>query len=133
MLKNLSLIFTLSILLIACTNNNEPKVYTSYSGNWKCEETSSIIGYSKPYMVIIERSSTDTTHYFIRNFFDTGDNQMIVVRIEANEIELLQQPTSGQVLQSFSGNSTPFTQLKLFYTVYDGERDIFFEAVYSRK
>ena len=84
-------------------------------------------------MVIIERSSTDTTHYFIRNFFDTGDNQMIVVRIEANEIELLQQPTSGQVLQSFSGSCTPFSQLKLFYTVYDGERDVFFEAVYSRK
>jgi hypothetical protein len=84
-------------------------------------------------MVIIDRNSSDTTHYLIRNFFDTGDNQMIVVRIEGTYVELLQQPTSGQVLQSFSGSCTPFTQLKFFYTIYDGERDVFFEAVYSRK
>lgn len=84
-------------------------------------------------MVIIDRNTTDTAQYLIRNFFDTGDNQMIVVHIKGTNIELLQQPTSGQVLQSFSGSSIPFTQLKLFYTVYDGERDVFFEAVYSRK
>jgi hypothetical protein len=133
MLKNLSLIYTLSILLVACTNSSEPAVYTSYAGSWKCEETSSVNGYIQPYMVIIDRNTTDTAQYLIRNFFDTGDNQMIVVRIEGSNVELLQQPTSGQVLQSFSGSSIPFTQLKLFYTVYDGERDVFFEAVYSRK
>ncbi len=133
MLKNLNLIFTLSILLVACTNSNEPMVYTSYAGSWKCEETSSVNGYIQPYMVIIDRSATDTTQYLIRNFFDTGDNQMIMVHIEGTNVELLQQPTSGQVLQSFSGSCTPFSQLKLFYTVYDGERDVFFEAIYSRK
>lgn len=133
MLKKLNLVFTLSILLVACTNSNEPTVYTSYIGSWKCEETSSVNGYIQPYMVIIDRNSTDTAQYLIRNFFDTGDNQMIVVRIKGANVELLQQPTSGQVLQSFSGSSIPFTQLKLFYTVYDGERDVFFEAVYSRK
>ena len=133
MLKKLYLVFMLSILLVACTNNNEPVVYTSYTGSWKCEETSSVNGYIQPYMVIIDRNTTDTAQYLIRNFFDTGDNQMIVVRIKGTNVELLQQPTSGQVLQSFSGSSIPFTQLKLFYTVYDGERDVFFEAVYSRK
>jgi hypothetical protein len=133
MLKNLSLVFILSILLIACTNSNEPTFYTFYSGSWKCEETSSVNGYIQPYMVIVDRNSIDTTQYIVRNFFDTGDNQMIVVRIDGTSIELLQQPTSGHILRSFSGICTPYTQIKLNYTIYDGERDVFFEAVYSRK
>jgi len=121
------------IFLIACTSNNEPIVYSNYSGSWKCDETSSVSGHIQPYMVIIDRNSTDTTQYLIRNFFDTGDNQMIVVSIAETKIELLQQPTSGTILRSFSGICTPFSQIKLNYTIYDGDRDVFFQAIYSRK
>lgn len=123
----------LIFLFLACSEKNEPTVYTSYSGNWKCEETSSAIGYSKPYIVIIDRNKNDTAQYIIRNFFNTGDNQMIVVHISGTNIELIQQPTSGQILRSFSGTCTPYSQLKLNYTIYDGERDVFFEANYTRK
>ncbi len=133
MIRKIGIFIVFITLLLACNDTVEPEVFTSYAGNWKCEETSSVIGYSKPYMVIIEQSKTDTTHYFIRNFFDTGDNQMIMVHIAANQIELLQQPTSGHILRSFSGTSTPYSQLKLLFTIYDGERDVFFETIYSRK
>jgi hypothetical protein len=123
----------LSFLLLACTDSNEPKVYTSFSGSWKCEEVSSINGYTKPYIVYVERNTSDTAQYIIRNFFDAGDNQMIVVKISGKNIELLQQPTSGQILRSFSGSVIPYNQIKLLYTIYDGERDVFYEAIYTRK
>lgn len=123
----------LPFILIACTESNEPKVYTSYNGSWKCEEVSSVVGYTKPYIVYIDRNTTDTTQYIVRNFFDAGDNQMIVVRIAGDSIALLQQPTSGQILRSFSGKASAFNKLTLQYTIYDGERDVFYEAVYTRK
>ncbi len=128
-----TVIVLMCFICVSCNNNNEPTVYTSYAGSWKCDETSSISGYSKPYMVIIDKSQTDTTQYIIRNFFNTGNNQMIIIEIDNNEIELLQQPTSGQILQSFSGEYTPYSRIKITYTMYDGERDVFFEALYTRK
>ena len=133
MQKKHLLSFILFLLLIACTDSNEPKVYTSYTGSWKCEEISSVIGYTKPYTVYIDRNATDTNQYIVRNFFDAGDNQMIVVRIAGDSIALLQQPTSGQILRSFSGKASAFNKLTLFYTIYDGERDVFYEALYTRK
>ncbi len=125
--------FILILLLVACNNNNEPQVYTSYAGSWRCDETGSVDGYNKPYMVIIDKNTTDSTQYMIRNFFDTGDNQMIVVKMTNTNIELLQQPTGGQILRSFSGRCAPYSEIKLYFTIYDGERDVFFESVYTRK
>jgi hypothetical protein len=58
---------------------------------------------------------------------------MIVVRVNGTTLELLQQPTSGQILRSFSGISIPYSRMKLNFTIYDGERDVFFESIYSRK
>jgi len=116
----------------ACTVNNEPDIYTSYSGRWKCDETSSSVGYLKPYMVTIEKNTTDTMQYFIRNFFDVGENQLIVVQIDSTTVSLIQQPTSGHILQSFSGKATPYNKLQLSYTIFDGERNVYFEALYSR-
>lgn len=133
MIRKCAVLFFLIILLVACNDINEPQVYSTYAGSWKCDETSSVSGFVQPYVVVIDRNSKDTSQYLIRNIFDLGDNQMIVVRIEGDSVALLQQPTTGHVLQSFSGNSIPYTSIKLFYTIYDGERDVFFEAVYSRK
>jgi hypothetical protein len=127
------IILFLTILFVACDNNNEPQVYTSYEGSWKCDETGSVNGYNKPYMVNIDKNKSDTTQYIIRNFFDTGDNYMIVVRVNGTTLELLQQPTSGQILRSFSGTCIPYSRMKLNFTIYDGERDVFFESIYSRK
>ena len=133
MIRKYGGLLILTILLVACNNNNGPQVYTSYAGNWRCDETGSVDGYNKPYMVIIDKNTTDSTQYIIRNFFDTGDNQMIVVKMTNTNIELLQQPTSGQILRSFSGRCTPYSEIKLYFTIYDGERDVFFESVYTRK
>lgn len=127
--------YLLSILIItlwACNSGNEPTTYTSYIGSWKCEETSSVVGYMNPYRVKIDRNTSDTMQYFIQNFFDAGDNQMIVVTIKDTTVSLLQQPTSGHVLQAFSGSCIPYTKLNLSYTIYDGEQNVYFEAVYSR-
>lgn len=133
MIKINGLLLILTILLVACNENNEPQVYTSYAGSWKCIETWSVNGYNKPYMVNIDGNASDTTQYIIRNFFDTGDNQMIVVKVTNANIELLQQPTGGQILRSFSGTCIPYSQMKLNFTIYDGERDVFFESIYTRK
>ena len=133
MIRNLVLLFLSTILLVACDNNNEPQLYTSYAGSWKCDETGSVNGYNKPYMVNIDKNKSDTTQYIIRNFFDTGDNHIIVVRVNGTILELLQQPTSGQILRSFSGTCIPYSQMKLNFTIYDGESDVFFESIYSRK
>ena len=133
MIRNLVLLFLSTILLVACDNNNEPQLYTSYAGSWKCDETGSVNGYNKPYMVNIDKNKSDSTQYIIRNFFDTGDNHIIVVRVNGTTLELLQQPTSGQILRSFSGTCIPYSQMKLNFTIYDGESDVFFESIYSRK
>jgi len=127
------LIVFLTIVLYACSASNEPVIYTSYSGNWKCEETGSISGYTEPYYVTIDQNKNDTTLYFIRNFSNGGDNLMIVVKITGTEVNLIQQPTAGYPLRLFRGSAIPYTTIKLNYTLFNGERDIFYEAQYSRK
>ncbi|MFZ4581637.1 MAG: hypothetical protein ACOYM7_03205 [Paludibacter sp.] len=133
MIRKLVFLFISTIILVACDNNNELQVYTSYAGSWKCNETGSVNGYNKPYMVNIDKNMSDTTQYIIRNFFDTGDNHIIVVKVNGSTLELLQQPIGGQILRSFSGTCIPYSQMKLNFTIYDGERDVFFESIYTRK
>jgi hypothetical protein len=125
-------IFSLALLffLLSC-DDNAPRIYTSIEGVWRCEEINSSVGTQRSYLLDIYQRS-DTTQYVITNFFNTGDDQTIVVRLKAGKLSMIEDPTANITVKSFSGTVDNLKQIRLNYTVFDGQRDNAVNAVFSR-
>ncbi|OIP81683.1 MAG: hypothetical protein AUK44_09500 [Porphyromonadaceae bacterium CG2_30_38_12] len=117
--KGLTIFFI--FILSACSS--KLPLNTSYSGNWLCEENGSVTGYSS-YVVILENNNNDSSTYILRNFFNTGDNAMIVIKIQNDSIALVQQPsTQGQIISELEGKGIAYQKLNFNYVLFDGERN----------
>ncbi len=129
----LSVIVLLLVFLLSCGDNG-PRVYTSISGAWRCQEINPFLG-NRVYLVEIDRKASDTTQYVITNFYDSGDLEYIVVKLKNGQLTLAQQPTADLSVKSFTGTlvDTGFKRIELTYKVYDGLRDVSSEAVLTRQ
>jgi hypothetical protein len=130
-LFRLFFIVSLLILIDSC-NTHEPSIQSSFSGNWKCKETSSISASPLVYTTIIEQSKLDSSHYIIRNILNTGINYMLIVEQKDSVISMLEQPTSGHIISTFEGKCTPYSSITLNFTVYDGEKEIYYKNELTR-
>lgn len=133
MKKKILLLSILAYIFLSCEESG-PKVYTSISGTWRCEEINPIIG-DRVYLVDIDRKRADTTQYLISNFYNTSDLDYIVVKLKSSQFTLAQQSTADINIKSFNGNliGTNFKRIELTYKIYDGIRDISASAILTRK
>lgn len=125
-------IYTLTLLffLLSC-DDKAPRIYTSIEGVWRCEEINNSFGTQRSYLLDIYQRS-DTTQYVITNFFNTGDDQTIVVRLKTGKLSVIEDPTANIAVKSFSGTVDNLKQIRLNYTIFDEQHDNAVNAVFSR-
>ena len=68
------------LLLLSC-ESNAPRVHTDITGVWRCEETNNSTVSQTSYLLDVYRKASDTTQYVITNFFQAGDSEFIVVKL----------------------------------------------------
>jgi hypothetical protein len=128
------LIFVVAAL-VSC-GSNEPKVYTSIEGSWRCEEINPIIG-QRIYIVDIDRKKSDTTQYVLSNFYNVDVLEFVIAKLNEKTLTIspLQQVGTQQQLVVKSGSgivSSDFRRIVFTYTIFDGQNDFEVQAVYSR-
>lgn len=129
--KNTLYIFIL-FLLWNCSSENKPIANNSYAGSWICEESSSL-SETQSYIVRILIDTKDTSQYYIFNFRNLGENVMLAIKNDGFTITKSQQPTSGPVITQFHGSCKPYNELKLDFSVFNGDRDVTYNSVYTHK
>ena len=123
----------LTILLTSCVDNG-PKVYTSISGSWRCEEYNPITGTSN-YLVEIDRQLKDTTQYVITYFENTTYDDFIFVHLTGSNITIPTQQIGTKQLEVRAGSGVvapDFKRIDWSYSVYNGITEVKVQAVYTR-
>ena len=119
--------------LFSC-QNNVPVDHSLLGGPWHCEEFQSLGG-TRTYLVQIDRIKSDTTEYFISNFYNVDTNDGLKVTLKGYKLTFAQQQVgnSKYVLKSGSGSvNAGFTRMDLTYQIYDGQSDINVNAIFTR-
>lgn len=121
LIKTLATI-VLVAFFVSC-NHQLPELNTSYAGSWRCIEERSLAS-KQIYVVRIDYVNNDSNTLLIRNVFNAGQNQFIVMRkVAANEFELLEQPGNGEIIRSLTGMAVPYRSISFNFIVFDGEKD----------
>lgn len=136
MRKNIYVVLFFIVAALVSCGNNDPKVYTSISGSWRCEEINPIIG-QRIYIVDIDRKKSDTTQYVLSNFYNVDALEFVVAKLNGKTLTIspLQQVGTQQQLTVKSGSgviSSDFRRIVFTYTIFDGQNDFDVQAVYSR-
>lgn len=136
MKKHLYIVLFIVVAVVVSCGSNDPKVYTSISGSWRCEENNPIIGH-RVYIVDIDRKKTDTTQYVLSNFYNVDVLEFVIAKLSVNTLTILplQQVGTQQQLEVKSGSgvvSSDFRRIVFTYTIFDGQNDFEVQAVYSR-
>lgn len=106
---SLCLVTALSVTIMSCKKDDDPEPNpingssVNYTGNWKCNETSSANGNSV-YYVTITKSSTDSSRIFFQNFYGLGTSVKAIAITNDNYFSFIQQVLAGNQLESGAGN-----------------------------
>jgi hypothetical protein len=125
----ISIIILVAFVLGSC-KNNEPQIYTSIEGIWRCTEIS--VNSQHSYLLDIHKHNSDTTLYLISNFYSTGDNEFIVVKLDKSKLKLAEQSSANINIKEFSGTVENMKLIHLQYIVNDGRTDNSITATYNR-
>jgi hypothetical protein len=137
-MNKLTIVFLLAVTAFISCGSNEPIVYTSIAGAWKCEEFRPYSGTPRRYIVDITRKRSDTTQYALSNFYDVDINEFVWATLRNNVLTLNEpaQPIgfSGISVKSGKGTvSSDFRRIDFEYSIFDGTNDVTIKnVVYSR-
>lgn len=123
----------LPVLLASCVDT-VPKVYTSISGSWRCEEYNRTTGITSNYLVEIDRQIKDTTQYVITYFENTTYDDFIFVHLTGKNITIPTQQIGTKQMEVRTGSgvvSADFKRIDWDYTVYNGITEVI-QAAYTR-
>ena len=137
-MKKQTVFFSVFMLLltVSCVDQT-PTVYTSISGNWRCEE-SSVLG-SRVYVVEIEKTNkTNVQEYILSNFHNVDINEFVFSTLSGSKLTInpSQSIGSSQInILSGSGDiiGTDFKRINFNYTIFDGQNNIPVTATYTRQ
>lgn len=136
--NKLTIVFLLAVTLFISCGGNEPIVYTSIVGPWRCEEFLPHVGLTRTYIVDITRKRSDTTQYALSNFYDVNINEFIWATLRNNTLTINEpaQPIgfSNTTVKSGKGTvSADFRRIDFEYSIFDGTNDVTIKnVVYSR-
>jgi hypothetical protein len=135
MKKHINIVLFFVVAVVVSCGNNEPKVYTSISGSWRCEEINSF-GERRVYVVDIKRKISDTTQYSLSNFHNVDIDEFVFAKLNKDTLTIIPKQIGLQqqlVVKSGSGVvSSDFKRIKLTYIIFDGQSEFGVQADYSR-
>lgn len=96
------------------TTGSDPR--DVYVGTFRCNETSSLIGTTPPFDVVITKSTTASDQILIYNIYNLGSNTKAYAIIQGSQVTIPNQPVAGNFIQGTGTLQTAVT-LALTYTV----------------
>ena len=121
--SKLRLYFSLliTVLVVSCTDNNEPAPETDardqYVGTWTCSEKSKVFNTST-YSVVISKAVSDKENIIIKNFYNLGSGTSTIVKVSNNNLTVGSQLVSGQTMSGSGSYSNG--KINLVYYADDG-------------
>lgn len=114
-----STVFVLAIT--SCQPEEEPTPADArdpFVASWNCNENSSQIG-NTPYVVHINKSTSNTSQVLIENFYNIGFSYKAVATIDGSNLTIAQQTYNGNQLHG-SGTKTGANTITMTYYMNNG-------------
>lgn len=117
-LKYLSVIILLSLSFSACEDVldlfDDPR--DSFVGDWAAKEENSLKS-TDYYNVTIEKSDTDSTAVFIKNFYAISFGASVKCIVDGSNISIPEQTVSGFTIEGYGGMAFNGKTIDWSYTV----------------
>lgn len=129
--KFVALLGMVALLVLSCNRNNEPVTYTSITGVYTCQETSSHAGVRR-YFVEIDGVKDKENLFIISNFHNKGENEFLYAELKQDTLLFLNQAISDISVNGKGPIGPEFRSIDLYYETDDGITLLDYFASYTR-
>jgi hypothetical protein len=119
------------IQFLSCERDQPPVSYTSISGIYTCQESSSYSGV-RQYPVEIDRVRDTDNQYSISNFHNKGENEFVFAELTDDTLRIFQQAISDISVNGKGPVSDDLRTIMLEYQTDDGIIILDYFTVYKR-